>query len=110
MRKYIVFKQEGKYKKIFIEEILYCKAEGAYTKIWLNNNEEFFVSKLLKEVEKLLANYNFFRINRSYLVNLDHCHEILTNSTRELRLLNGVKLAISRSRIKLLVERFCTYS
>ena len=110
MRKYIVVKTSGKYKKLFIDEILYCKAKGAYTKIYLNNNEEFFVSKLLKEVEELLANYNFFRINRSYLVNLSYCHEILTNGTRELVLFTGEKLAVSRSMFKLLVEKFCAYS
>ncbi len=48
MRKYIVIKQEGRYIKLFIDEILYCKAEGAYTKVYLNN-AELIVSKLLKE-------------------------------------------------------------
>ncbi len=103
MRKYIAIKTEGKYKKFFIDEILYCKAEGAYTNIYLNNNEEFIVSKLL-------TNYNFFRINRSCLVNIDHCCEILTNDTRKLAVITGEKLLVSRSRFKLLVEKFCAYS
>jgi len=110
MREYIVIKQEGKYKKFFIEEILYCKAEGAYTKICLNNNEEFIVSKLLKEVEKILANHIFFRLNRSYLVNLEHCYELLTGKKPTLVLSNNAKFCVSPPKMKSLKKLFCVHS
>ena len=109
MRKYIVIKTESKFKKIFIDEILYCRAEGAYTRIILNN-EEFITSKLLKEIEGNLAEYNFFRINKSYLVNLDHCFELLTGEKPELVLSNNIKLSVSRLKMKLLRKEFCVYS
>ncbi len=110
MRMYIAIKTEGKYTKLFTDEILYCKAEGTYTKICLNNNEEFVASKLLKEVEKLLANHNFFRINISYLVNLDHCYELFIGKKPTLVLSNNAKLCVSPPKMKLLRKKFCAHS
>ena len=111
MRKYIVIKTERGHRKLFVDEIHYCKAQGVYTKVYLNNTDNpFVVPKLLKEFEELFTSYNFFRINRSYLVNLDHCNEILSNGILELGLFTGEKLKISRSRYKLLVEKFYAYS
>ncbi|HAF27771.1 MAG TPA: hypothetical protein DCG75_01875 [Bacteroidales bacterium] len=110
MRRYIVIKTERKYRKIFIDEILYCMAEGAYTKLYLNNNEEIYDSKILKVVEKTLSNYNFFRINRSYLVNLDHCYELLTGEKPNIILSNKVKLCVSPPKMKNLRKLFCAYS
>jgi two-component system LytT family response regulator len=109
MRKYIVIRTEVKFKKIFIDEILYCKAERSYTKIYMNN-EEFITSKILKEIEEKLADYNFFRINKSYLVNLDHCYELFPGEKPEVVLSNNTKLSVSRLKMKFMREVFCVYS
>lgn len=110
MRMFIVIKSERTYRKIFVDKIIYCKAEGSYSKIYLNNNKELLFAKLLKEIETLLADYNYFRINRSYLVNLDHCFEILSGEKPILVLSNDVKLCISLPKMKLFRKRFCTHS
>lgn len=110
MIKFIVVKFEGKYKKLFVHEILYCKANGAYTAFYFKSkNDIVLASLMLKEVEKMLANTNFFRINRSCLVNLDHCHELICRSN-QIVLSNEKKLAVSRSKMKLLIIAFCAYS
>ncbi len=109
MRKFIVIRQEGKYKKIFIDDILFCKAVGAYTNFHLTDNKTILTSMLLKDVENKLNSYNFSRINRSYLVNLDHCFELLTGNKPEIVLSNNIKLEISQSRLKYLREQFCVY-
>lgn len=109
MREFIVIKSERNYKKIFVNEIIYCMADGAYTIFYLNNNERLIFSSLLKVVEELLANNNFFRINRSYLVNLDYCYELIIGKKPALILPNNVKLYVSLSKMKLLRDRFCTH-
>lgn len=110
MRTFIIVKTKGKYVKIFVDEILYCKAEGAYTIFYLENDKEFCSSKLLKEVEKALADNNYFRINRQYLVNLDHCYELITGKNPTLVLSNDLRLSVSLPKMKLLREQFCVYS
>ena len=110
MRQYIVIKTEKKYKKIFVNEILYCKADGAYAKLFLIENRRFVASKLLKEFEKILESYNFFRINKSFLVNLDHCIELHIGDKPKVLLSSEEILPVSPARMKLLKEKFCVYS
>ncbi|MBI9055137.1 MAG: LytTR family transcriptional regulator [Bacteroidales bacterium] len=106
----MVIKTERKYKKIFVDEILYCKADGAYAELFLSDNKSFVASKLLKDIEALLKDYNFFRINKSYLVNLDHCIEIQTGDKPKVLLSSEEVLPVSPPRMKLLKEKFCVYS
>ncbi|MBS1688060.1 MAG: response regulator transcription factor [Bacteroidetes bacterium] len=54
------------------EEVLYCKADDSYTHFYLQNGKHYIVSKPLKEFEQVLIPYNFFRIHKSFLVNMNH--------------------------------------
>lgn len=59
-----------------VEEIIYCRADDSYTHFYLAGNKHNVVSKGLKEFEEMFANYNFFRIHKSYLINLNHIERI----------------------------------
>ncbi len=52
-----------------ISDILYCEAEGSYTKFHLSSGEPIFVSRNLRYYEELLAPSGFFRTHHSCLVN-----------------------------------------
>ena len=55
---------------IKIEEILYFEADGSYTYV-ITNKEKYLVCKKIKEFHELLTNDSrFFRVHRSYLVNI----------------------------------------
>ena len=55
---------------IKIEGILYFEADGSYTYV-ITNKEKYLVSKKIKEFHELLINDSrFFRVHRSYLVNI----------------------------------------
>ena len=55
---------------IKIDEIIYCKADDSYCTIF-TKDDAYMVTKTLKEVESLINQTNFFRVNRSYLVNIN---------------------------------------
>jgi two-component system, LytTR family, response regulator len=55
-----------------ISEILYCEAEGSYTRFHLSNNSPIIISKNLSTYEDLLGPYGFIRTHHSYLVNPQH--------------------------------------
>jgi two-component system LytT family response regulator len=61
---------------IDVETIIYCEAEGFYTKFHLENQSDLLVCKNLKEYEKLLPK-NFIRIHKSYLVNKNKIKKII---------------------------------
>jgi len=53
-----------------VSSIIYLESEGAYTKFFLRNNEKITTSKNIKEYEDLLADHNYFRIHKSYIINM----------------------------------------
>ncbi|MBU1012038.1 MAG: LytTR family transcriptional regulator [Bacteroidetes bacterium] len=78
IKPFIIIKSEKKLTKVFLDDILYCKAEGSYTQI-VSKNLVATSCKVLKLISCELEGYNFFRINRSYLINFDNCIEIKKN-------------------------------
>lgn len=56
---------------IKIADILYCEAEGTYTKFFVSNGPPILVSKNLKEYEAILEPLGFIRTHHSFLANPD---------------------------------------
>lgn len=56
---------------IRVSDILFCHAEGTYTKFYIANTHPILVSKNLKEYETLLEPLGFLRTHHSYLANTD---------------------------------------
>jgi two-component system LytT family response regulator len=65
----LVLKDIDKTYFIKMNDILYCEAEGSYTKFYLSNSEPIFVSRNLRYYEELLSPAGFFRTHHSCLVN-----------------------------------------
>lgn len=86
-----------------VGDILFLRAQGAYTLFYLKNNDRVMVSKTLKEWEKTLGEYRFFRIHYSTLVNLDHVKSYLKEEGGKVILSIGVKLNVARRRREKLV-------
>jgi len=67
--KQLVLKDIDKTYFIKTNDILYCEAEGSYTKFYLSNSEPVFVSHNLRYYEDMLSPAGFFRTHHSCLVN-----------------------------------------
>ena len=63
-------KANGKLTKIVPAEVDFVQAYDMYTHIY-SAGKRITASQTLKEIEKLFAAYNFFRVHRSYMVNMD---------------------------------------
>jgi two-component system LytT family response regulator len=57
-----------------LNDIISLSGEGSYTQIRLTNQKPILSSKVLKDYEEVL-NDDFFRIHRSYIINLNHLKE-----------------------------------
>lgn len=65
----------NRFRKIFLDEILYLKADRAYTLV-KTNNTQFVLTEPLKNFESIFKNCNYFiRVNRSYIISLKKCNE-----------------------------------
>ncbi len=84
------------FKNILIEDILYLEASSNYTIVHLKNLRKIVCSKPLKEFEELLIQNNFFRIHKSYLVQLFACKQISGKELNQIELIDNSLLPISR--------------
>jgi len=81
-----------------ISHIMYCEAEENYTKIYTIRGDFVFVSRTLKSVEEMLPPKYFFRIHKSYLINMNFVKSYDRSEGHKILLENGVELEIASRR------------
>ncbi len=58
------------------KNVVYAKADGNYCELILIDNTKFVLCKTLDQVERTMKNPEYFRVHKSYLVNLMSIIEI----------------------------------
>src|SRR5687768_3693743 len=58
-----------------LENIIYCEAERSYTVFHCKNKKNIMASRPLADYDQLLADADFMRVHKSYLINLGHIKE-----------------------------------
>jgi len=79
-----------------LDEILYCEAQRSYTIFYLTQGKNIMVSKPLFDYEGILAGTTFFRIHRSFLINLVHVKEYVRTDGGTVIMSNNIELEVSR--------------
>lgn len=75
--------------------ILYCQADSNYCKIVFVDGKFLILSKTLKYIEDILPKEIFFRIHKSYLVNLNYIVKFDKTNELFVKLSNGKQLPVS---------------
>lgn len=97
-KKIIAIPYVDKIELIKSEEIIFCEANGRYTKFHLINGDTKMASRNLGEYEKSLDGNLFFRIHHSYLVNILMIHHINKTDGNYCHLINHKTLPIAKRR------------
>lgn len=90
---------------IDIQDIVHLKADGNYCSLFMLNAKKHFVSKNLGELESLLENANFFRIQRSHLINLNHIRSYTRARRPVITMVNDIVLTLSAARKKAFLDK-----
>jgi len=85
--------------KIVIPSIKYVRAEGDYIDI-ITETRNYTVHTSLKKIEEKLTPFNFLRIHRSYIINLNKIIDIQDSTA----LIGKDIIPISKNKRKLLIE------
>ena len=85
-------------KILKVNNIVYCQAEENYCKIFTNRNEVILVARTLKNIEELLPEELFFRIHKSFLVNMNYIKSYSKTDGYKVMLENGVELDVATRR------------
>lgn len=101
----ITLPQQDGFEVLNVEDILYCKADDNYTEIYLEK-KKILVSKTLKYFEEALESYDFARIHKSYLVNVNEVVKYRKGKGGSVVISNGKELLVSASKKKDLLVYF----
>jgi two-component system LytT family response regulator len=83
---------------IKMSDLIYCKGDGAYTYFFLRNDEKITVSKNIGEFEPLLVPRGFFRVHKSFLINLSEMKRYVRGEGGYVVMSNGQSVDVSKRR------------
>lgn len=93
------------YEFVEVSHIIYCHAEGAYTKVYLDNKKHVLVSKTLGDIEELLSKDLFLRIHHSTVINLKFVTHFIRTDGGYVKLQTGEQLSVSKSKKEIVMEK-----
>jgi len=76
-------------------QILYCRAKGRKSEVYLENSKVIEVPLMLKSIEKKTVEPCFFRCHRSYIINMDWITSVNGNFTH-VRLKDTYNVPVSK--------------
>lgn len=82
-----------------IDDIIRFEADGCYTKVFLKEGKTLLISKTLKEFERTVSKYDFYRIHKSHIINLSYVKEYSKIDGGHIVLKDGSVIEISRRRV-----------
>jgi len=80
-------------------EIIFCKAFGLYTELYLTKDRFELSSQILLKFEKMLTQFNFLRVSRSHLINQNFIRRVYKTSNIIVLLADGKEYEIKAGRV-----------
>lgn len=90
---------------INISDILRLEAEDNYTHIFLNNGDRITASKTIKAFEDLLTPFNFYRVHKRHVINLNYMRKFVKGDGGYLIMDDNMKIEVSRRRRPAFMEQ-----
>ena len=87
------------FRFVTLKDIVYLQASNNYTNIQLLSGESIIVSKPLKEFQNKLDNNWFFRLHKSYIINIIHVDQYISDDGGQVVMKTGEKIFISRYKL-----------
>jgi len=81
-----------------IKDIVRCEAEDNYTHIYLCNGNKITASKTIKFYQDMLSGFNFYRVHKSHLINLNYMRKFVKGEGGYLVMDDEKQIEVSRRR------------
>lgn len=89
---------------IKLSDIVRLESSSNYTTFFLNNEKSLLASKTLKEFDNMLSGYNFNRIHKSHLVNMNFLKRYVQTDGGYLILEDGSKIPVANRKKEQLIS------
>jgi len=105
-KKKIILKTFDNIHLMKISDIIYCESDINYTNFYLLNGNKIIVSVTLKEYDEMLSEYGFFRVHKSFLINLSHINRFDKSEGGYIVLSNDNRVPVASRKREQLLELF----
>ena len=96
---------------VLISDIILFEADGSYTKIYTKDGSKRLVSKNLKHFETILIEDNFYRVHKSFLINIAYIKKYAPSKDGgTIEMVNGSTILVARSTKSLLSDILNKYA
>jgi two-component system, LytTR family, response regulator len=102
----IALKDTNGFTLIAFNDIVFIKGESNYSDFKLSNGNTILVSKTLSAIEEILDMEIFFRIHKSYIINLQYVASFKKADGGDLIMTDGISIPISRNKKDEFLELF----
>lgn len=99
-----IFALDGIYF-VNIKDIVRFEAEDNYTHIFMSGGERITASKTIKSYEDLLAPFNFYRVHKRHVINLNYMRKFVKGDGGYLIMDDNMKIEVSRRRRPAFMEQ-----
>lgn len=93
--KRLALHSQDKIEIIEIGNIIRCESNVNYTQFFFADGTKMLVTKTLKEFDKMLSEFGFYRVHQSHLINIDHLKEYIKIDGGYLKMQDGASVPIS---------------
>jgi two-component system, LytTR family, response regulator len=94
------------FEVVRVHDILRCEANDNFTCFYLLNGKKQLICRTLKFYENLLADFDFIRVHKSHLVNLQYIKQYKKGKGGQVIMEDGKAVDVSADRKKSLLEKF----
>lgn len=90
---------------VSIKDIMRFEAEDNYTHIYLSNGDRITASKTIKSYEEMLAPYNFYRVHKRHVINLNYMRKFVKGEGGFVIMDDKMEIEVSRRRRPAFMEQ-----
>ncbi|MDA3817550.1 MAG: LytTR family DNA-binding domain-containing protein [Prolixibacteraceae bacterium] len=90
---------------IDVNQIIFCKADRMYSRIFISNSKSIVCSHPLKFLENILPTTIFCRIHKSYILNINFLTQVKKKNNRKYAILKeSIEIPIAKNKKTVLKE------
>lgn len=93
------------FRLVNIDDIIFCKADGNYTHIFLKGKLKIVATRLLGDIQSLLSDFGgFLRIHHSYIINYREVNQYIRGEGGYVVMSDGSQVSVSRNKRDILMQ------
>ncbi len=80
----------------FVKNIVRCASDGNYSTVYFDDKSKLLIAKTLKDLELLLLPFQFERVHKSHLINIEHLRRYYNRFSGELEMSDGAIIPVAQ--------------